>query len=57
MGFQDEGRMVEQFLKGIGECVQSEESETGRDYVFTPHNISQYLLKMERIEERKQNEN
>ena len=57
MGFQDEGRMVEQFLKGIGECVQSDESETGRDYVFTPHNISNYLIKMERIEEQKQNEN
>ena len=37
-GFQDEGRMVEQFLKGIGAFDNS-----SNDHVFTPADISEYL--------------
>lgn len=44
-GFQDEGRMVEHFLKGIGLY-----EESIADYVFTPANVASYLNTM-RMEE------
>ena len=37
-GFQDEGRMVEYFLKGIGRY-----EESSQDYVFTPRDILSYF--------------
>ena len=37
-GFQDEGRMVEHFLKGIGSF-----DEGSNDHVYTPGNIAVYL--------------